>query len=276
MSVIHLQRCAVHTLQLAVNDALKRPTIKNLISHAREVVKTARNSKWIDFFRDQATHLVPILDQATCWSSQFNMNERLIKIRPVIQNLNMQKEAPKEFNLQPYLWGTWEELRDILQMARDLTIRLQRENIRTSKTGEFLFDWNSIKCKLDGKDSDLAKDFRKRMDNRESALRENSLFLAAVYVDIRHGCMLTATEDKIAAADGLWKINYKLIQLANKNKNDELNKTKKKIASNSVTVHIADSSSENEENASPVAKRRPNLFMLCEQEIEENSSEEQM
>nr|XP_047140584.1 uncharacterized protein LOC124815818 isoform X1 [Hydra vulgaris] len=114
------------------------------------------------------------------------------------------------------------------------------------------------------------------MDNRESALRENSLFLAAVYVDIRHGCMLTATEDKIAAADGLWKINYKLIQLANKNKNDELNKTKNTIASNSLTVHIADSSSENEENASPVAKRPPNLFMLCEQEIEENSSEEQM
>nr|XP_047141002.1 uncharacterized protein LOC124816044 [Hydra vulgaris] len=185
----------------------------------------------------------------------------------------MQKEAPKEFNVQPYLWGMWEELRDILQMARDLTIRLQRENITA---GEFLFDWNSIKCKLDGKDSDLAKDFRNGMDNRESALRENSLFLAAVYVDIRHGCILTATEDKIAAADGLWKINYKLIQLANKNKNDELNKTKNTIASNSLTVYIADSSSENEENASPVAKRRPNLFMLCEQEIEENSSEEQM
>ncbi|XP_065684212.1 uncharacterized protein LOC124808010 [Hydra vulgaris] len=80
MSVIHLQRCAVHTLQLAVNDALKRPTIKNLISHARKVVKTARNSKWIDFFRDQATHLVPILDQVTRWFSQFNMIERLIKI----------------------------------------------------------------------------------------------------------------------------------------------------------------------------------------------------
>jgi hypothetical protein len=80
MNVIHLQRCAVHTLQLAVNDAMKRPAIKNLISHAREVVKTARNSKWIDFFRDQAPHLVPILDQATRWSSQFNMIERLIKV----------------------------------------------------------------------------------------------------------------------------------------------------------------------------------------------------
>ncbi|XP_065666282.1 uncharacterized protein LOC136087438 [Hydra vulgaris] len=30
--------------------------------------------------RDQAPHLVPILDQATCWSSQFNMIERLIQI----------------------------------------------------------------------------------------------------------------------------------------------------------------------------------------------------
>nr|XP_047145985.1 uncharacterized protein LOC124818941 [Hydra vulgaris]XP_047145986.1 uncharacterized protein LOC124818941 [Hydra vulgaris] len=123
------------------------------------------------------------------------MIERLIKIRPVIQILNMQKEAPKEFNVQPYLWGMWEELRDILQMAYDLTIRLQRENITA---GKFLFDWNSIKCELDRKDSNLAKDFRKGMDNRESTLRENSLFLAAVYVDIRHGCMLTATKDKVA------------------------------------------------------------------------------
>lgn len=80
----------------------------------------------------------------------------------------MQKEAPKEFNVQPYFWGMWEELRDVLHMARDLTIRLQRENITA---GEFLFDWNSIKCELDGKDSDLAKDFQKGMDNRESALR---------------------------------------------------------------------------------------------------------
>ncbi|XP_047127036.1 uncharacterized protein LOC124811526 isoform X1 [Hydra vulgaris] len=273
MSVIHLQRCAVHTLQLAVNDALKRPTIKNLINHARDVVKAARNSKWIDFFRDQTPHLIPILDQATRWSSQFNMIERLIKIRPVIQNLNMQKEAPKEFNVRPCFWGMWEELRDVLHMARDLTIRLQRENITA---GEFLFDWNSIKCELDGKDSDLAKDFQKGMDNRESALRENPLFLAAVYVDIRHGCMLTATEDKITAADGLWKIHYKLIQLANENKNNELNKTKKAVERNSFAVYVSDSSSENEENASPVAKRRPNLFKLCEQEVQENSSEEQM
>ncbi|XP_065662423.1 uncharacterized protein LOC136084949 [Hydra vulgaris] len=188
MNVIHLQRCAVHTLQLAVNDALKMPTIKKFLSHAREVVKTARNSKWIDYFRDQAPHLVSIIDQVTCWSSQFNIIERLIQ-------------------------GMWEELRDVLHMARDLTIRLQRENITA---GEFLFDWNSIKCELDRKDSDLARDFQIGMNNKESALRENFLFLAAVYVDIRHGCMLTATEDKIAAADGLWKINYKLIQLANK------------------------------------------------------------
>ncbi|XP_065648018.1 uncharacterized protein LOC136077763 [Hydra vulgaris] len=114
------------------------------------------------------------------------------------------------------------------------------------------------------------------MNNKESALRENSLFLAAVYVVIRHSCMLTATEDKIAAADGLWKINYKLIQLANKNKNDELDKIKNAVARNSFSVHVAESSSENEEDASPVAKRRPNLFMLCEQEIEKNCSKEQM
>ncbi|XP_065662482.1 uncharacterized protein LOC136085063 [Hydra vulgaris] len=265
MNVIHLQRSAVHTLQLAVNDALKMPTIKKFLSHPREVVKTGRNSKWIDFFRDQAPHLVPILDQATRWSTQFNMIERLIQIRPVIQNLNKQNEAPKEFDVQPYFWGMWEELRDVLHMARDLTIRLQRENITA---GEFLFDWNSIKCELDGKDSDLARDFQIGMNNRESALCENLLFLAAVYVDIRHGCMLTATEDKIAAANGLWKINYKLIQLANKNKNDELNKIKNAVARNSFSVHVAESSSENKEDASPVAKRRPNLFMLCEQEIE--------
>ena len=80
MSVIHLQRCAVHTLQLAVNNPLKKPTIKNLINNARNVAKTARNSKWIDFFRDQTLHLITILDQATRWSSQLNMIERLIKV----------------------------------------------------------------------------------------------------------------------------------------------------------------------------------------------------
>ncbi|XP_047128422.1 uncharacterized protein LOC124809041 [Hydra vulgaris] len=84
MSIIHLQRCAVHTLHLAVNDALKKPTIKNLISHARDAVKIARKSTWIDFFRNKTPHLIPILDQATRWSSQFNMIERLIKIGPVI------------------------------------------------------------------------------------------------------------------------------------------------------------------------------------------------
>ncbi|XP_065680514.1 uncharacterized protein LOC136094494 [Hydra vulgaris] len=83
-----------------------------------EVVKVARNLRWIDYFSDQFPNLIPILDQATSWSSQFNVIESLIKIRSIIEKLNSLKGAPKEFNVQPYYLGILEELQDVLDGSR--------------------------------------------------------------------------------------------------------------------------------------------------------------
>lgn len=67
-------RCAAHTLQLAIKDALKSSKIKVLLNVCRMSCKLLRKSSYKNRMRDQKFDIPsPRLDTAFRWNSTFRM-----------------------------------------------------------------------------------------------------------------------------------------------------------------------------------------------------------
>ena len=80
-------RCAAHSLQLAVRDALNTKSIADIVNHCRNLVKKLRTPTMLAYFRNLKLN-VPLIDQETRWSSCFRMMERLILLVPHIKEIN--------------------------------------------------------------------------------------------------------------------------------------------------------------------------------------------
>ena len=73
-------RCAAHTLQLAVDDALKQSSLKSDIAKARHVCKILRNPSIIVILK-KLKRKKPILDCVTRWHSTCDMLQRLLLLK---------------------------------------------------------------------------------------------------------------------------------------------------------------------------------------------------
>ncbi|EFX80196.1 hypothetical protein DAPPUDRAFT_318888 [Daphnia pulex] len=85
-------RCAAHTLQLAILDALEEPDIA-IIAKVRVACKVLRSQSfkaaiWL------AGQKKPIIDCLTCWCSTCLMLERLIELKEFISELTKTKKNP--------------------------------------------------------------------------------------------------------------------------------------------------------------------------------------
>lgn len=83
MDSVQLQRCCAHTLQLAVNDALKKAGnhfLEDLIGVARKAAKAARTAIWKPIFKKTGRGLIPSIDTVKSWSSTYNMLNRLLEV----------------------------------------------------------------------------------------------------------------------------------------------------------------------------------------------------
>lgn len=67
-------KCAAHTLQLAVRDAINKSNVKSLIDVCAIGVKLLRKPHFLDQLRDkEINHIIPRLACKTRWSSSFLM-----------------------------------------------------------------------------------------------------------------------------------------------------------------------------------------------------------
>lgn len=66
-------RCAAHTLQLAIKDALNKTNIQNLLNFCREIVKTMRQKTYMYAMHKLNFYLRPRIDCPTRWSSTYLM-----------------------------------------------------------------------------------------------------------------------------------------------------------------------------------------------------------
>lgn len=74
--VLRSVRCSAHTLQLAVDDALKEQRSSNLISKARRVAKKLRTQNVVTLLKRMG-HKRAIVNSPTRWHSTHDMLERL-------------------------------------------------------------------------------------------------------------------------------------------------------------------------------------------------------
>lgn len=124
-NVSHL-RCAVHTLQLSINDALRDKAVAAFLCRPRDVAKAARNSSLNEKLKRIAQKCA-ILDNETRWGSTYLMLLRLLELKPFL------KEAVENGNERVRLseaeWQKVADLEAVLKTAFVTTKKLQLEDL---------------------------------------------------------------------------------------------------------------------------------------------------
>ena len=168
---IHHVRCAVHTLQLSIEDNLKQPHCNKLLTKTRHVVAKLRSPNAISLLEKREKKR-PVLDTCTRWGSTYLMIKRLLELRNSIEELRV---LSPEFYLS---------------------------------TGVFMKEWCSLKHTLRGKPTSLALEILRAMEKKEKSLFQNKLFLDGVFVDARYRILLSEEQVELAKA-GLLEVAFK-------------------------------------------------------------------
>lgn len=139
---IHLQRCAAHTLQLAIRHGLKKHAgTTSVIAKARALAKKLRAPNMTASLKKKKV-LLPILDVETRWGSTFNMLKRLLQIKTIVQDY---AAASTELHVAEGIWASFQGIVNVLEPPFAVTLRLQSSSLTP---GTFLMEWVKLKKQL--------------------------------------------------------------------------------------------------------------------------------
>lgn len=93
-------RCAAHTLQLTVNDVLKKPTMIKKIAKTRKLAKKLRTPNIATILKNMGLKQAK-LDMPTRWSSCYDMLERLLELKSFCDEF---QETHNECKLSKSSW----------------------------------------------------------------------------------------------------------------------------------------------------------------------------
>ena len=130
---------------------------------------------------------VAVLDQETRWWSTFQLVERLIQLKDIINEMG-------ELKLEPAQWDELINLQDLLKKAYDITIRLQYSDVIP---GYFFRKWTGLQLVYEDHGSVLGTEIANSMKRREQHLFNEQLF-AAVFLDIVNQDLLSDEQMDIA------------------------------------------------------------------------------
>lgn len=185
-------RCGVHTLQLAIMDGLKNPGAANLVGRIRQVAVELRTPKLAEKLKKDG-QLMAVLDQETRWGSTFLMIDRVLLLKTFVNESveiyqkGVQVSAPQ--------WKQIQELRDMLKKSYEVTKKMQRDDLTP---GYFYRKWSGLRAVMQVHSGTIADIICASMKKREGELLNNSLFLAAIFLDIHNQDLLTTTEKDAA------------------------------------------------------------------------------
>lgn len=174
-------RCGVHTLQLAILDALK--IHEKSLAIIRKVVKELRSTTNIQILKN-AKLKTPLLDCPNRWSSTFKMLETLVDYKS--QYINVMKDIPNIPQITTIQMEKLTELRDALSPAKFKSSELT--------LADFYTEW--LKCKVETRkiQNSLAKTIVTKMEEREKKLFDNIILTASIFLDPRIQSLLSPTE----------------------------------------------------------------------------------
>ncbi|XP_018574395.1 uncharacterized protein LOC108913338 [Anoplophora glabripennis] len=174
-------RCAAHTLQLAVENAMKQDEeVKNLILEARKIVKILRTQTYIYMLRKQKFKK-PFIDCPTRWGSTFDMLNRLLELKEFCTEMEFTNFS-KFKNMSDSNWNKIYEIVGALEPARKCTKKLQYEQLTL---GSFYVYWQECKLTTEKIRSEFARIIVKNMEERENNLFNNDVFIAGIFLDPR-------------------------------------------------------------------------------------------
>ena len=189
-------RCAAHSLQLSVDNAISECKLKNFLEKARKAAVEFRKPSVLYEIKQFAPLMKKVvLDVSTRWHSTLDMLISLEAYKPFSRFL-------KKSTLSETDWTTIDTCIKSLLPAKIATKQLQEEQLLMS---DFYCIWQN--CKLDTAkvESDLAQALVSCMDVRENVLLDNDSLLAAVLLDPRCNSALEPRNQQ-HAMDHLQKI----------------------------------------------------------------------
>ncbi|KAH7950162.1 hypothetical protein HPB49_020339 [Dermacentor silvarum] len=127
-------RCAAHTLQLAVSDALKDSGSNTLVAQCRALAKKFRAQSAVGLIRKQGLRN-PIIDCPTRWMSTLVMLTRLVELKDLAKDFLPHNETA---SWTESIWAKVEMLIESLQPAQEATKMLQAEQLTI---GDFYGAW---------------------------------------------------------------------------------------------------------------------------------------
>lgn len=182
--VLRSVRCSAHTLQLAVDDALKEQRSSNLISKARRVAKKLRTQNVVTLLKRMG-HKRAIVDCPTRWHSTHDMLERLLELHHFCEDMS---PNIKELHLGESEWETISNLVSALKPAKIATKSLQSDQLTA---GDFYGVWLQCVLCTDRIDNPFAKRLVQCLKSRQTALFDNDAFVVALFLDPRYRLFLS-------------------------------------------------------------------------------------
>lgn len=127
MSVI---RCAAHSIQLAVFDAIKSLGIQKKIKEIRMIVKALKSSKFNEIY-DDLKMTKPRLNVVTRWNSLYLMFESLLKEKTHFVDFykKVKESNVAEFTLSENNWNFMEKFCQAFKAPFVCTKKLQAEQL---------------------------------------------------------------------------------------------------------------------------------------------------
>ena len=177
---IYHMRCAEHTFQLGIRDALKKGRPEKFLSKIRKIAQFLR-SPHTDIVLKRRAGKGMLIDMATRWGSTYLMLERLLELKCVVQDLGSQ-----ESHLSEKEWMELKEMVEILKCPHTATVALQKQDLTP---GQCLLHWKQVVFKLEKMEKSLATLLSNSLKFRQKRLLMNEAFVAAVWVRLVFSCL---------------------------------------------------------------------------------------
>ena len=149
----------------------KKHSVASLISKFRQVTKGAGTTQMDLILKKHSG----ILYQETCWGSSYTMIKRLLDLKAYLEDL-----GNKDVFLTQQEWVKLTELEALLCYPFSFTKKLQSEYLTP---GIFFLTWRELLFRLNRDRGMIAKEILLSMKRREELLLENTILLAAIYVN---------------------------------------------------------------------------------------------
>lgn len=202
------QECVAHIVQLAIETFLKGKEVSKLVSFARELAKYLRTPTMVGLLR-RSHQKMALLPNDTRWSGVFTTVDRLIELKPFCTEHIVYYP---ELEVTSAKWKKFEQIRDILQPFKELTVLLQRPQLMVP---DFVEKWYKIQSKLRKPvtPNPFCKRMLKAIATREKQIFKSKIIMCSMFFDKKFNALLNENQ-KQESRELIQKVNYKLFSIA--------------------------------------------------------------